>query len=560
MSQPNPVNPDLLDLAPFAARVLELGCGTGRFAAAYRARNPACHYVGIEADPADAEAAGERIDRVLVGTLATVDLTALASEGPFDLILSSDIREQLREGDAVVARLRELLAPDGNIALCLPNGAYWPRLDAAVRDRSGLSTAMFTGLEKLSAALARNGFRLLKQRPRRIASEDGKSGAWLPLMAKLAAKSGLDRAALVERSQIAQHVLVAARSDAPPIAPIQLTVAAMAPRFMEVRARLPATYLRSAPDVALVYQEKSIAVSPVPGDRARILLLQRPATPDKATWLRMAGEAIRTGWLVVTEYDDHPELVGKVLGWAPERARWLHIAGAHGVQTTTDRLATVFRGHNPEVMAFPNAAFTLPALNSRSPGPRRVFFGALNRGAFSVSLAQALGPAIAAHPDTTFDVVHDRAFFDALPTQRKRFRGALDYEQYLAALDSCDIALLPLAGEDFELFKSDVKYVECASRGAAVIASQAVYGDSVVHEGTGLIAQTLEDWAPALGRLLGDDQLRDDLARRAWEDVRDHRMFAAQIGPRVDWYRRLWAERERLHAALLERCPWLVTG
>lgn len=560
MLRSNPVNPDLLDLAPLAARVLELGCGVGRFAEAYRARNPTCRYVGIEADSAAAEIAEKRIDRVLVGTLATVDPSALVADGSFDLILASDIREHLREGDAALARLRSLLAPGGHVALCLPNGAHWPLLEAAMRERSGLSASMFTGLEKLSADLTKSGFRPIKQRPRRAPSEDGKPAAWLPPMAKLAATSRLDRAALVERSQIAQHVLVAARSDAPPIAPIQLTVAAMAPRFMDVRARLPAAYLRSAPDVGLVYQEKTVALSPMPGDRARILLLQRPATPDKAAWLRMAGEAFRAGWLVVTEYDDHPELVGKVLGWAPERARWLHIAGAHAVQTTTDRLAAAFRAHNPEVMAFPNAAFTLPALRLRPPGPRRVFFGALNRGAFSAALAQALGPAIAAHPDTMFEVVHDRSFFDALPTERKRFWDALDYERYLAALGNCDIALLPLAGEDVELFKSDVKYVESASRGAAVIASPAVYGDSVVHEGTGLIAPSLADWAPALGRLLGDDGLRDALAHRAWIDVRDHRMFAAQVGPRVDWYRRLWTGRERLHAALLERCPWLVTG
>jgi hypothetical protein len=91
-----------------------------------------------------------------------------------------------------------------------------------------------------------------------------------------------------------------------------------------------------------------------------------------------------------------------------------------------------------------------------------------------------------------------------------------------------------------------------------VIASPAVYGESVVDGRTGLIAPELADWAPALVRLLDDETLRETLARHAWEDVRDHRMFAAQVGPRVDWYRRLWSDRARLHADLLARCPWLA--
>lgn len=553
------MNPDLLDLAPLKARVLELGCGDGSFAAAYRLRNPACHYVGVEADAAAAEAGAGRMDRVLVGSLATLDMSALAAEAPFDLILAADIRDHLRDGDGVLNRLRGLLAPDGHLVLCLPNDSHRSRLDRLTRDRLPLSASLFLGLERLTATLTKAGFRLVRQRPRRSPPDAAAPRTWLPLMAKIAGKAGLDRAALLDRSEIVHHMLIARRSDAPAASPVQMLVAAMAPRFMDVRTRLPARYLQTVPEVALRYQEKSVALMPVADGVARILLLQRPAVPDRQAWLRVAGEAMREGWVVVIEYDDHPELVGKVLGWAPERARWLHISCAHAVQTTTRGLATVFREHNPNVMAFPNAAFVLPPLRVRLPGPRRIFYGALNRGDFSAAVARALAPAVAAHPDMMFEVVHDRAFFDALPTDRKRFWEAQDYEKYLAVMEACDIALLPLAGDDFELFKSDVKYVECASRGAAVIASPAIYGESVIDGRTGLIAPDLADWAPALLRLLDDEALRGTLARQAWEDVRDHRMFAAQIGPRVDWYRRLWNDRARLHADLLARCPWLAT-
>ena len=72
---------------------------------------------------------------------------------------------------------------------------------------------------------------------------------------------------------------------------------------------------------------------------------------------------------------------------------------------------------------------------------------------------------------------------------------------------------------------------------------------------TGLIARTLDDWAPALIRLLGDAALRLRLARAAWEDIRTHRLFADQADQRIAWYHALWADRNRLHAELIGRQP-----
>ncbi|MES2498106.1 MAG: methyltransferase [Pseudomonadota bacterium] len=564
MTASDPVNLDLLELAPMVSRVLEIGCGQGLFAAAYRLRNPSCHYVGIETNGFAAQLAAAHIDRVLINDFRVIDVSALTADGPYDLILFGNMRQYLREMDVVLAKAHGLLAPDGHLLLCLLNGAHWSRLADGTGGPSasgapGLSRSAFVGIEHLAGALEKNAFRRIKQRPVKRPPDAAQAETLLPLLGKIGEWLGKSRDALVERSAIAHHVVIAKRADAPFIPSVHVRVAALVPRFMDVRARLPASYMLSVPELVISYQERSVGLTNAP-DGPRIFLVQRPAAPDRESWQQAVGAAIATGWLVVTEYDDHPELVGKVLKWPPERARWLHIAGAHAVQTSTEPLAVAFREHNPEVRAFANAAFTLPPLPVRSAGPRRVFYGALNRGAFSGALAASLAPAIAAHPDTLFHVVHDRPFFDALPTDRKQFSPALDYQRYLEAIDGCDIALLPLAGEDFELFKSDLKYVECASRGAAVIASPAVYRDSVVDGRTGLIAPALEDWAPALDRLLGDDGLRDGLARNAWDDVRDHRMFAAQVRARAGWYRHLLQRYDELHQGLKARCPWLVQG
>jgi precorrin-6B methylase 2 len=61
----NRVIPELLLLMPPDARnVLEVGCGAGALAQAYRRINPKVCYLGIEKDPEAARASG-RLDRVV---------------------------------------------------------------------------------------------------------------------------------------------------------------------------------------------------------------------------------------------------------------------------------------------------------------------------------------------------------------------------------------------------------------------------------------------------------------------------------------------------------------
>lgn len=559
------LNADLLQLAPYRHRVLEIGCGEGRFAAAYKARAPLCHYVGQEADPEAAAVAATHVDRLIPTDFETTDEAEIRDGEAYDLILIDDVLGHMRDSDAILAKVKRLLAPEGHLAISVPNIAHWSSLSLLMGggwpvEQAGLfdhADLRFFTTETIGMALKSSGFQPIKHRALRPALDKERAERWLPALADLADRMGIDRRAFLDRSQTSRNVIVARPADSGAIRPIHISYAAMAPRFMDVRARMPAEHLRSIPEANVTYREKNVNLPDVPAGTAKIFVIQRPGAPDNASWERAVGAALRQGWLVVTEYDDHPELVGKVLNWAPERHRWTHIKGAHAVQTSTDKLAAVFRDHNPNVMAFPNTAFAVAPRSERAPGPLRIFYGALNRGEFGAGVARSLGPVLKAHPDAVFDIVFDKAFFDALPTYRKSFYPGLDYQSYLDRIGQCDVALLPLAGDPFELFKSDLKFVECASMRTAVIASSAVYSDSIEDGVTGLIAAGTDDWAPALERLLGDEALRASLVDNAYDYVCRERMFANQIDRRLNWYRGLWAQRDKLHAELLDRCPWL---
>lgn len=346
---------------------------------------------------------------------------------------------------------------------------------------------------------------------------------------------------------------VAQKPAAPNPAPaLHIHLAAMAPEFADARGALPFRAMARVPGVTTSHSDKQI-VLPARVDHPKVAILQRLVVKEAKEWMRDIDAMIRRkNWLFVAEIDDHPELFAAVNRWEMKDDLWNCVRLVHAVQTSTKELADAIRPHNPHVAVFPNAAFELP----RRPAPRgdgvlRVFYGALNREHFSAKVGAALAAFGESHPDVEFAVVHDKAFFEALGGAKKHFTTALSYEKYLALMGRCDVALMPLEGVGGEPFKSDVKFVESAARGLAVIASPSVYARTLWHGETGLIANTPEDFAAALARLHADGALRAALADNARAYVERERMF--DPAPRLAWYRELWLRRDELNRELFAR-------
>ena len=156
--------------------------------------------------------------------------------------------------------------------------------------------------------------------------------------------------------------------------------------------------------------------------------------------LNYVARCQQRGIVVVIEYDDDPSLVARVIPRADVPSIYDHnMSLAHAIQTSTPSLAEQFGRVNTEVAVFTNVAEDLPPLRAHAPGPLRVLFAALHRTR-TAETAALFAPAIAALPGLEFDVVFDRAFFDALPTDRKRFHNLLPYRDYLALMGRADIA------------------------------------------------------------------------------------------------------------------------
>jgi 2-polyprenyl-3-methyl-5-hydroxy-6-metoxy-1,4-benzoquinol methylase len=160
---------ELID--PRGLRVLDLGCGGGHNGALLK-RAGAREVVGVELHAGAAAQARTRLDSVVQGDLAHLDLAQLGDES-FDAILASDVLEHLAEPEEALARVLTRLRPGGVVLVSLPNVAHvvvfanllmkrWPRRSSGIFDRTHLR---FFAKRDMVQLLEGAGLRVLRIRP-----------------------------------------------------------------------------------------------------------------------------------------------------------------------------------------------------------------------------------------------------------------------------------------------------------------------------------------------------------------------------------------------------------
>ena len=305
------------------------------------------------------------------------------------------------------------------------------------------------------------------------------------------------------------------------------------------------------------FEDRIVALNVVNPDLAvpKIIIVQR-LMPNRSDWHVTMRAALERGWIVVLERDDYPVTpVVKAAKIWEKSLKWQSFGAVHAVQVSTESLRQAFLPHNPETKVFENHLLKTPDYHSRTDTRTRLFFGALNRRESWATILPNINRLTEKYPDVEPVVLHDRDFFDGLASANKTFYPAQAYENYLACLASCDIALLPLHENEFTIHKSDIKFVEAGAGRTAVIASPTVYDKTIEHGKTGLIAHTADRWADYLEKLIVDEGYRKGLANNAHAYVLRNRMLVDHIHERVDWYYSLWERRNELTARLVERFP-----
>ena len=118
-------NLDLLHLLPSVPRLVEAGCSGGALAAAYRQKNPKCHYLGIEIDPYYAEIARTHCDQVLVADIDALPLIPGSRRLTAECWVFGDCLEHLKDPWEVLRWVHAHQPEGGVICACIPNSQHW---------------------------------------------------------------------------------------------------------------------------------------------------------------------------------------------------------------------------------------------------------------------------------------------------------------------------------------------------------------------------------------------------------------------------------------------------
>lgn len=124
------VNSELLSMLPKEARtVVEIGCGAGRFAAAYRTINPTVRYLGVELFEEAAQKAATQMDAVIIGNIEKSnvfsELEKKLGESGIDVLVFGDVLEHLLDPWDILAKFKQIMSPNGCCVACIPNISHW---------------------------------------------------------------------------------------------------------------------------------------------------------------------------------------------------------------------------------------------------------------------------------------------------------------------------------------------------------------------------------------------------------------------------------------------------
>lgn len=569
------INHDVLRKIPVqSARVLEIGCGLGRLGQTFKARVPDSVYFGVELMQNAAEQARARLDGVLCANIEHDVARVLELADSFDALVLDDVLAHFQDPWRVLTELRSYMTPNGMCVACIPNVGHWRMVaellqgewrygEQGLLDKTDLR---FFTLDTAVALFEKAGWTVLDALPRKLQSIETDSALKTLLPAAVAMGMSEDKARV--NLTAFEWVIRAVNGPAPRVTTVAAVGSTKIAGVTEARVDYPMRTLATLPAAKVHWREGTLVL---PDDvHEGVLVLHRELLTN-ANFQAQMEQLIAKGWMVVIDIDDDPYHWHGYID-----SDFYAFKSVHAVTVSTEHLADVIRPFNANVQVFANAIFELPlvkdagdvaqlstkissdldvaaetqSVKASVPQKLRVFFGALNRQPdWQAVMAGIVEAALALRDRVEFVVVHDQAFYDALPAEvSKTFLPTLGIAQYTETLATCDIALLPLNDTQFNRCKSDLKLIECAAAQVAVICSEVVYAKHAAHHAFASFATTADEWRDALLNLANDASLREANIAKGLAYVKEERMHAQQSASRLAFYQGMLVDKENLEA------------
>jgi processive 1,2-diacylglycerol beta-glucosyltransferase len=215
---------------------------------------------------------------------------------------------------------------------------------------------------------------------------------------------------------------------------------------------------------------------------------------------------------------------------------------ADAVQVTGSGLADQFRYVNARMVIFENQMDTMGQVGHKPAG--RVILGWAGSSGHKRDIeevSEAIARVMRECLQIDFAFMGDEAIYhlllDALPSGRIFYTPPGTLEEYLAFLQKLDIGLAPLEDNPYNQCRSDVKFLEYASRGVVpVLRSLTPYRASAEHGKTAFLYETPQELAEILSWIARDTDLRDQVSRAAYNYVKDYRTEVVHAEQRLAFY------------------------
>jgi len=218
---------------------------------------------------------------------------------------------------------------------------------------------------------------------------------------------------------------------------------------------------------------------------------------------------------------------------------------ADAIQVTGPGLAEQFRFINSRMIIFSNQMATLGRVGR--PVSDRVILGWAGSSGHKEDI-EAIGDVIAqvmrAFPHVDFACMCDETIYRilsaALPVGRITYVSPGTLDEYLTFLQKIDVGIAPLQDNPYNHCRSDIKFLEYASRGVVPVLRSLTPYKSSVHDGeTGFLYESPDQLLSILSMLACEADIRNRISQAAYSYVKRYRIEDVHAEHRLVFYSQL---------------------
>ncbi len=175
-------------------------------------------------------------------------------------------------------------------------------------------------------------------------------------------------------------------------------------------------------------------------------------------------------------------------------------------------------------------------------------------------IKQSIVDICSRYPDVRFSFMGDEDqfvnIFSSIPDSQKTYTPPGTLNDYFRFLETLDIGIATMLDTPYNHCRSDIKFVEYASRGVVpVLSAITPYKKHAVHGSNAFLFEDNNKLKAILEDLIENHTLRKEVSRNAYDYVRSHRMEDQHAEKRIEYYKNLCRKKtvKNLKAIKLSR-------